>query len=273
MTPANNDVFSRSEDRWGSRTYHLNAEGVDLRSVTTWLSKGMPKPALYNWFKTITAEAAVDDLDIVAAMVAKGPEGRKAAIDHLVGASYRKSDKAKDVGSEVHEIAEAMANGWPIPEVEHAEDVAPFVKGLELFFAEWRPEFIATEVTVFNVAQGYAGSFDGIMRAAGSTWLIDWKTTKPGKEGHGIYPEYGLQLAAYRYAEFMVTRDGTRQPMPPVDGCLGINIRPGQYAVIPVRADERVFAAFTYVQQVAAFVEQGKAIIGEAMAPPIGASV
>lgn len=264
-------IYTRTEDRWGKRTYHLVDENLDLTSVTTYLSGGVPKPALNQWFKKVTAECAVENIPVIQAMLDAGD--KKAAIDYLVGASYRTSNKAADVGSEVHAMAEAMANGWPLPEIEPEKRalVVPFLEGLKLFFEDWDPQFPYTEVTVFNPTRGYAGSFDAIMDAGGARWLIDWKTTKPGKEGHGIYPEYGLQLAAYRYAEFMVTRDGTRAPMVEVDGCLGINIRPGSYAVIPVRTDQKVFHQFLYAMQVAEFVKHGSDIVGDPLAPPVKA--
>jgi hypothetical protein len=55
-------------------------------------------------------------------------------------------------------------------------------------------------------------------------WLIDIKTSK------GYYPEYGLQLAAYRWADSIILPGDPREyPMPEVHRSGVLHLRPDQY--------------------------------------------
>jgi hypothetical protein len=55
-------------------------------------------------------------------------------------------------------------------------------------------------------------------------WLIDIKTSK------GYYPEYGLQLAGYRWADYIILeKDPTLYPMPQIQRTGVLHLRPDQY--------------------------------------------
>jgi hypothetical protein len=67
---------------------------------------------------------------------------------------------------------------------------------------------------------------------------VDYKT------GNGVYGEYVLQVAAYRYMEVYLDVEGNEQPMIPVDRTFILHIKPGDYELIEVQADEAAFGKF-----------------------------
>lgn len=86
----------------------------------------------------------------------------------------------------------------------------------------------------------------------------------------GVYPEAGLQMAAYRKAEVAWLRDGSKVPLPPIhDTGIVLHLRPEGYRVIPLNCGDDVFAAFLHVQQVAEFKRVlCKSVVGEALTLP-----
>jgi hypothetical protein len=126
----------------------------------------------------------------------------------------------------------------------------PFVEAFDRFLDTWQPQFEAAELTVVNDLDGYAGTLDAIARIPALTdelLVLDWKT------GKAVYPEVGLQLAAYRRAKVAYTRpDGTEVPMPETVGGMVLHLRPegmpggepGGYALRNVRTDEPVYVQF-----------------------------
>ena len=241
--------------------------GADVEhfiSVTNALDKGIPKPAIARWVQYGVANFAVDNVKLVAE-AAKAD--RKAAVDMCAQAPYRESERAMAVGTLIHDICEALVLGTPIAEYDPKHE--GFVASFRQFVNDFQPEFEMTEASVFNRTYRYAGTCDFIARIPGYGLVLgDYKTTKPNaKTGHGIYPETALQLSAYRHAEFVGLPDGQEHPMPEVDCCLGVNLRPDGYKVVPVQADEDVFRTFLYVLEVAQFVNDGTALVGDPCGP------
>jgi hypothetical protein len=101
---------------------------------------------------------------------------------------------------------------------------------------------------VFNFAVGYAGTLDLLarIRSAPGTSLLDIKT---GNSAGGVWPETRLQLAAYRYAEFVgVPGDRKKYPMPEINQVFVLHLRPDRYAegwrLVEYPVDEADFEAF-----------------------------
>jgi hypothetical protein len=209
-------------------------------SVTTIIGGGIPKPALINWAKKFTAEYAVEHFDSFAQLVKDDPEG---AIDWLKGAAYRDRDKKAELGSHLHEAMEAYVLGKPFPKWPPL--VKPRMLAFEQFLKDFQPEYEATEASVFNRTERYAGTLDALAVIDGKKYLLDMKS------GKAVYPEVGLQLAAYRYAEFIGLPDGSEEEMRPVDGCAALHLDAnGDYELIEVHADESIFRYFLYVREV-----------------------
>jgi hypothetical protein len=115
-----------------------------------------------------------------------------------------------------------------------------------LFVRDYEPEYLATEASVYSRKWHYAGTLDAIVKIDNRTLLLDAKT------GKGVYPEVALQLAAYRYADFIGAPDGSEEPMYPVDGCAVLHL-PAEgptYQLVDVRADEQIFKSFLYALEV-----------------------
>jgi len=109
------------------------------------------------------------------------------------------SDKALDVGSEVHNAIEWYLKNEKIPTFKTQEAISAFKA-----FHDWKDEHnlkpIELEKTVYG--SRWAGTLDFYGYFDDKLYVIDWKTSKPKnkKTGKGIYPEMRYQVAAYRWA-------------------------------------------------------------------------
>jgi len=106
-----------------------------------------------------------------------------------------KNDQSKEIGTEVHkQIEKFIKKEFDFKAPREAE-----VDNCLTAFSDWfdinNVEIIETEKTLIHFDLGYAGTCDAVAIINGTKYIIDWKTSK------SIYPEYALQLAAYRIAE------------------------------------------------------------------------
>lgn len=270
--------------RGNGHSYLLDGEKVP--GVTTILDNGIPKPALVGWAARTVAEYVVDRLAIVDGKVVadelvanlraynetrKWPEklgeglARVGLTKVLATVQYADRDAAANKGTEVHKIAQQLAEGQ---EVEVPDVLAGHVKSYLRFLEEWQPTDAIVEGVVVNRRWRYMGKFDMIATLPdplGRT-LLDLKTSRTG-----VYAETALQLAGYRYGETLL--DGDREvPMPPVDSCAAVWIRADGYDVYRLAADEAAYRIFLYAKQVAAWLDRdtgGAATVkSDALAPP-----
>lgn len=240
MSPRN-----ATEDRYGNRTYVWREE--KYHSVTT-INNAIGKPFLVNWAARETAKYAVVNFRQLGVLLEPNSEGEvddSAAIDWLKGAPYRETERAANVGTEIHAAIEAHVLGKPRPAV--ALPLQPHMDGFYAFLDQYEPTFELglAEASVFNRSQRYAGTLDAIGSIDGRRLIFDWKS------GKNVYPEVALQLAAYRHAEFVGMPDGSELPMPQVDGgaCLHIP-KTGDWKLLDVECGEEIFTAFQFVREV-----------------------
>jgi hypothetical protein len=254
----------------GKRLYAWRGE--KFWSVTTIIGGGLPKPALLPWGIKSVAEVAVAKRRTLMAMTSECENGGNckapdwcascdAAVRWLKSSPYQQRDKAMELGTKIHAAAEAYKLGKPMP--PWPEDIAPSMAQYERFLLAFAPTFEQVEESVYNRAQRYAGTLDAILTLSdGRRLLIDYKT------GKAIYPEVSLQLAAYRYAEFIGLPDGSEAPVPEVDGAAVLHLLPDAWQLIDVRADAAVFSAFLYARETFRFMEEmSKTVIGTALLP------
>lgn len=257
--------------RGGQRLYAWREEA--FWSVTTLIGGGVPKPALLPWGIKATAEGVVKQRGILAEMLKACETPDACAAGQFCGPCdqtirwakslpYSMRDRAADLGTQVHEWIEAHRLGKPMPKVPPA--VAPYLAAFEKFLADFEPDYHMVEASVYNRAEHYAGTLDAIVRLRlplndrEGQYLLDAKT------GKGVYPETGLQLAAYRFAEFVGAADGSEVDMPPTDGGVVLHLTPNGYRLIEVRCDEDIFRAFLYCREVFRFVnETAKEVLGQ----------
>jgi hypothetical protein len=263
-------------------------KGERFFSVTTILKGGLPKPVLVNWAKKFVADYALDNWSLLGKKIAlmesiededERSNEREMIRKWLSDSPYRDRDKKADLGTLVHDYAEAHALGKPMPPIP--EDAAPFLAQFRRFLDRYEPTFIAVEAPCLSRDQKYAGTLDAIVdipvdkfdsrflaTVLGSLdpilveekiqalhdkgtarLLLDWKTAKSG-----VWPEVALQLAAYRYADtFLGMPDGSEAPVPEVDGCIAVNLRPDYFKVYPVMTDETIYRTFLYCREVFRF--------------------
>jgi len=101
-----------------------------------------------------------------------------------------------------------------------------------------------TERSVFNLDYGYGGTLDLICEVDGKTVLLDFKT-KPSKQKCVVYPEYYMQLAAYRHADFGVDKNLMPEKLPKITGSRILFVYPDGHEFVETNYDDVAFPAFT----------------------------
>jgi len=134
----------------------------------------------------------------------------------------------------------------------------PYVATVDAFLKDFGPVFEHVELTIFNRAEGYAGSLDGIARMAKipalGLVLVDWKTG-------GLWPEGALQLSAYAHADYGITDDGEVVTLPKVDRGALVQITPDGYLFQEVRIDTDAYGYFLSALAVARWGSAGRAFM------------
>lgn len=238
---------------------YVDANGHKIPGVTSIIGDGVPKPALINWAAGATADYAVNKWDYLADLP---PAAR---LKELQGARYAEKDLAANRGTELHKIGEALVKG---ESVDVPPELVSYAEGYARFLDQFQVEPVEVEFGCANYTVGYAGSGDLIAnltlpKIGRTLMLLDLKSNKSG-----IFAETALQLSGYRYAEVLLADDDQpERPMIEVEACGAIHITPNGSHLIPVIADEQVFLSFRYAARVAAFVKDGKGLVGEAIRP------
>lgn len=169
---------------------------------------------------------------------------REGAVSWLKDASWRERDRAGDLGTAVHQAAEAYALGkpwpkWPLPVAQRMEAFKEFLSRYEPVY-----DLGMAESSVYNKTQRYAGTLDGIVTIDDKPYVIDYKT------GKAIGSEVSLQLTAYRHAEFIGAPDGSEVAMPETVGAVCLHLpASGEWRLLEVRSDEDVFKAFVFIRE------------------------
>jgi hypothetical protein len=187
------------------RRYEVVVEGQEplyLPSVTSILSDVVAKEGLPRWAVKETLKSMQDlllELPVASIKDANEQEHRiiQLPVEELDGflATARKApDAVRNVagtfGSMAHDLINAILRGQ--------EPVIPvrYSKTIESFY-EWKEEhdlsLAKTEIMVYSLTHGYAGTFDCLGWNDNEVVVIDWKTG-------GIYPDSALQVAAYAIA-------------------------------------------------------------------------
>lgn len=255
-TPPTVGMF-RTEDH----RYYWNGEGP-YPSVTTAISMYDKSDALVGWAKKETSSFAIRHLDeLIAHRAHNTPDPdicgpcadnakRRKPVDRTEAArlwvssiSDYQRDAAADLGTRVHELAEAVARGET---PDDATDLIPYGVQYQRFREERQPEYLAIEYMGINEAHEYAGTGDIIARLDDEDWCIDIKTfTKPGPVPAKYYPTTGMQLVACSRFDFIGKEgDPTRYVVPKVDRYGVLLIGQEDYRLIPYRVTGATFDAF-----------------------------
>lgn len=269
----------RSEDEHDQRSYPYPPTGEELWSVTTVIGGTDSKPHIRKWYGKTAMAYAVDHLFLLGRTLRK--EGRDAAISLGKDEAERLRKVKADAGTHVHDVQEALimwavSPGWAAAAVnipllpEHLEGaeydgepiedvIDAMVAGFIQFVADFRPQFLATEMPVYNQPLGIAGTLDMIVALDGyairggrvvaspGSVLCACIDTKSGKSPDGTWKE---QLAAYRRMTECRPVAGEMRPMPATRCGAVLHLRP-EYPdgyLLMVVADEDDEAAWVRFQ-------------------------
>lgn len=240
--------------RGGSRYYVHPDTGIKIPGVTSILNM-LPKSFLKFWASKVVAEYAIDHLGDMVNIVLRGD--KQGAIDYLKNAPNRDTKDAAETGSAVHEAIETILSGKPLGRVR--PDVEIYVRLFEKFMEDIQPKMLAQEETVWSEEHDYMGSFDGLGEIGDKVAWFDWKTTRSG-----IHAEVALQLAAYRFSQYVIQPDGSTKPTPPANGGLVLHVRPEKLQLVEVQCDEEVFDFFTHLRHTFRWIDgKEREVIGK----------
>lgn len=145
-------------------------------------------------------------------------------------------------------------------------------------------------MTVYSPDYGYAGTLDAIFTIDGVRFIVDFKTSRKSFDNRGKpttpYPEQvGLQLAAYRYADYAATwrprryehmrrryyllgvdERETAVSVPEVDTGLVLHLTPEHCEAFPINCDEKAHEAFLFTLECYRWVNSTSKTI---MGPPL----
>ena len=238
-------------------------------SVTNVLDKALSKPALVPWAVKLTAEKAQQCLDYTLKHGQLPPKKKVQRIrkgqpvmlevEHDVywkGEHTRVKDASADRGTLTHDWAEAWALGLePDPPAGLEIECIGIIKAFERYGIEVE----AAENTVYNRTYRYAGTADLYAKVGaygGAMFCLDYKT------GKNAWPETALQLAPYRFGEFIGLPDGSEVPVPETQGGGVLHVDGGTTTLIPYRCGLDEFEVFTSAVKVAYWVvEQSKSVM------------
>jgi len=250
------DGVTRSFGEERPTHWYEDAEGRRIPGVTTILSGGIPKPGLVGWAMRATAEYAVNNWTDLDALPLTD------RLNTLKGAARNNRDEAANRGTEVHHYAEQVLHG---EEVDPPEAIRAHIESYVSWLDLWRPDVVLSEVVVYSLRYGYAGTLDMVIDVPGhGRVLADIKTNRTG-----IYPETALQLAAYRYADrYLDPKTGEAFDMPEVDAVWALWVRPEGTVVIPLTAGPDELTSFRYAKEVWRWSETAADLVGPAIRKP-----
>lgn len=223
--------------RTDDHQYYFNGEGP--YPGTTSVIDVLQKWALTSW-KQREAARAMYDMLVAAEPLTEYPsnlpraEHEKQMIQAAIEQADEQRDKAATVGSGVHLLADLQVKeeaGIPLTASESAQkplvtpgEWEPYLQAYRGFLQRYSASSIVSSEKMIWSANGYGGTYDLLMLIDNELWLLDIKTSK------GFYPEYGLQLAAYRWADGIILPGDPRlYPMPEIQHTGILHLRPDVY--------------------------------------------
>ena len=253
------------------RYYQIPGIDKPLISVTNAIGV-LNKYGLAPWYAKLAAEHAVDNLPTLINQVRTDRQG---AINDIKAAGERARDEAGELGTRVHDLAEAHVTGKQLAPDEHLDHEAglyvdQYLRFLNDYDIDLNEHVYAAEMTVYNEHDGWAGTLDlmPMLRLDGyipgspvavlpdgerHLWMLDIKTSRT-RAVTQTYPQHGFQLAALRHARHALLADDTSIKMPPVYGTATLQLRADKYELIPVPATTAHYKHFLRAVELARFM-------------------
>lgn len=116
------------------------------------------------------------------------------------GKDYRDTrDTAASIGTVAHDRIDCAIHGREFdgyPDGFTAEQVRSVESAYEAF-CHWKdafkPEIVCTETPLVSEEHRFGGTLDAVAKLGGELVMLDWKSS------NGVYAEYVIQVAAYRF--------------------------------------------------------------------------
>lgn len=179
-----------------NHAYLVNGERCKI-SVTG-VTGMMDKPALKFWSVKMMKEYLLDWIN----KNSLDQESLISAIEEGSKAHTKFKEQAADMGTLVHNWAEQyilyelkLIKDKPVIDKKADEKVKNGILAFLQWINEHKIKFIASEQLLYSKKYKYCGLADCIAKVDGKLTLVDFKTSS------GIYPEFWLQVAAYRGAD------------------------------------------------------------------------
>jgi len=224
-------------------------------SVTT-IIKQLDKPALPRWASRSVAEYVAAYCERVTEEKLLWPEikAHLSNVDKIKNVPWDYAEQRRDLGSNLHDLAERYVGGSVIDPRVFGSDIRPYVESFLKFQEEFGPEYLAMECGVFNRTHNYAGTLDCIVslpKFGPVLWVGDYKVSKD------TWPEHRLQLAALAHAEFIGLADGTEIEMPKVERGFNLLIGDAGYRLMEWPIGDHEFDAFLHLRGLRDFTTDG----------------
>lgn len=248
---------------------YIHPQSGEFIPGVTGVIDNLPKPYLKAWGQKLVAQEAVAKYEQVGSLAAVDPD---AAIEWLKKAPNRLTAASAKLGQEAHAYFEELALGNTIGAVD--AELQPYVDHFKHYLDTMQPEFLLLEEGVWSEKHDYAGTFDAVIRynrpdlaikLADETEIplvgVAWQDNKTTRSG--IHPEVGLQLSAYRHAEYILRPDGSCAANRPGDFALVLHVRPEGWELVPVQAGQDELDVFLHLRAVSDYVRiHSQKIIG-----------
>ncbi len=216
----------------GNHTYYDGKKWIP--SVTGITGKIEDKGGLLDWSAKCVATEAIENAAELSRL--RRLQGDDEAHDWLWRAANRERDGKGTSGSDLHDVADRMITGAPMP-----EDLDPNIKfmaeNVAAFMVEYGVTTAHSEVRLCHRTLSYCGTTDqiGIVPQYGEIPLIiDWKTSESMYRSPKFsHAKNAMQLTAYSRAEVMWWDDKTESDMLEVNQEIGLicMIRPDGFKV------------------------------------------
>ncbi len=230
----------RTSDRARGRYYWWKEEPGFI-SVTNANRTGFPAPALMYWAPRVVAEYVADNLDEVKDLGKR--MDRSEFISLLKNKPWNQRDKAGNIGTAVHDLAEQYAITGSMDMAHLDPKVQAKARQFVDFMQTVQPKVYAIEAVVYNRKYRYAGALDFIFDFDYPDGMLSGRYIVDVKTGSGIYESDALQQAAYRNGEFIAVGDD-EVPMPKVDGAFCLHLQARGWKLVPVVTSDTTFKTF-----------------------------
>ena len=241
---------------------HYTFKGRSFPSVTTLLKAWPMEWAIAYGAKHVAERAMTEEFYNRVGDVMMGSPEEADLLRWLKAAPHERRDAAADAGTDLHGYLELRLNG-----AAPAYEPTPMTDAIDDFVEGYRPEPLFVESQVFSLSEGYAGSADAFVSIYGKTYVLDLKTGMSAPTDH----KARLQLAAYRFADFIGEDDREVAPVPMCDGALILSVPrddPRSWQLIEVEAGSTEFHRFLDFKRAWEFYDSTKGqAVGELLLP------